>query len=555
MSQADNSSASRVTVPGGPNGESRGSRVADPSVGVVISTVWVVGLAIVAKALGLGKDIVVAARFGTSFDMDAYLVAFTIPTLIIAWLRSPIRSGFIPHFTECIEKEGEESAWRGAGVLVTDLFIIVAVLTGIAYAAAPAIVSAVAPGFGPEQNALATLLTRVMLAAVIFTTGSNLCADILHCYRNFALPGLARPLNNLMLIAAAVFLTARFGIMGLALGVVIGSAAMFLVQLPAVVRRAKGFAFRVDFRDPMFLGVVRLAMPLLIGMAGAKLDDVIDRIFASMLNEGSISGLSYALRLIELPREVLIVGFSTVLFPFFATMAAKGEIDELGERLMRSMRIAFYVLLPVSIGMALLGEPFVRLIFQRGAFDERSVAYTTSAMLLYTPTIWALGLTSIMTVAFVSMKDTRRPVIAGFIRLGLKIGLVWWFIHVFEHAGVALATSVSHIFKLVLFFILLPRELREGRYGRLFRSFGGTAVATAVMGAGLFFLTRGGMWVEQSDPFLLRVTALVGMAAVGAVIYWGASLFVARSELRSTLTATRNGVRDIVARIRPGNGG
>jgi len=527
----------------------RGTIAADPSVGVVISTVWVVGMAVIAKALGLGKDIVVAARFGTSFDMDAYLVAFTVPTLIIAWLRSPIRSGFIPHFTECIEAEGEPAAWQGAGVLITDLFIIVATLTGIAFLAAPAIVSAVAPGFGAEQHALATMLTRVMLASVLFTTGSNLCADVLHCYRNFALPGLARPLNNLVLIGAAISLTARFGILGLAFGVVAGSAAMFLVQLPAVIRRAKGFAFRVDFRHPMFLGVIRLAMPLLIGMAGAKLDDVIDRIFASMLSEGSISGLSYALRLIELPREVLIVGFSTVLFPFFATLAAKGEIEELGTKLMRSIRIAFYILLPVSIGMALIGEPFVRLIFQRGAFDERSVAFTTSALLLYTPTIWALGISSIMTVAFVSLKDTRRPVIAGFARLGLKIGLAWMLIRVFEHAGVALATSVSHIFKLVLFFLLLPRELREGRYKRLFKSFGGTALATAIMGVGLFYLTRSGFGIEQSDPFAVRIAGLAGMGAAGILLYWLASLVVARSELRTTLGALRRGARDIMARL------
>ncbi|MCD4689853.1 murein biosynthesis integral membrane protein MurJ, partial [bacterium] len=509
-----------------------------------------VGLAVVAKVLGLGKDIVVAAGFGTSFEMDAYLVAFTVPTLIIAWLRSPIRAGFIPHFTESIESDGEVDAWKGAGVLVTDLFLIVAVLAGIAMAAAPAIVSVVAPGFDSNQLALATTLTRIMLISVLFATGANLCTDILHCYRNFALPGLARPLNNLMMIGAAVFLTVRFGILGLAFGVVLGSAAMFFVQLPAVIRRARGFAFRVDFTHPMFLGVVRLAMPLLIGMAGAKLDDVIDRMFASMLSEGSISGLSYALRLIELPKEVLVVGFSTVLFPFFSTMAARGKIDELGEKLMLAIRVAFYILLPVSIGMALLGEPFVRLIFQRGAFDEQSVSSTTSALLLYTPTIWALGISSIMTAAFISMKDTRRPVIAGFARLGLKIALVWFFVRIFEHAGVALATSVSHVFKLVLFFILLPRELRQGRYGRLFKSFLGTVLATAAMGGGLFLLARAGIGVEASDPFAMRAGALAGMGLLGVLFYWLASLVVARSELRATVKAVRRGLGDVASRVR-----
>ncbi len=518
--------------------------------GIVISTVWVIGLSVMAKALALVKDIIVAERFGTSSEMDSYLVALTIPALVIAWFRSPIRSGFVPLFTERLERYGERRAWSDTGVFLADFLLLILVVTVIILVLAPLLVSLVAPGFDESRHALATSLTRVMAFSILFSTMAGLFANTLHCYRNFAVPGLGRPLNNVIMILAAVFLTKTHGIHGLAYGILLGSVVHAVVQLPSLLRRAKGVTLRIDFRHPMFLGVMRLALPLFIGMAGAKLDDVVDRIFASMLAEGSISGLSYALRLIELPKEILIVGFSTVLFPFFATMAARGRIDELADKLMAAMRIAFFILLPASIGMAMLGEPFVRLLFHRGAFDDESMRFTVSALLLYTPTIWALGISSIMTSAFIAMKDTKRPVIAGFLRLGMKVGLVFIFMRMFDSAGVALSTSVSHIFKLGLFFILLPKQLRGGRYPALFRSFLATALTTAVMAVVLYFLSPTAISVGLRGSLAWQITALVGMGAVGLGVYLSAARLLAPNELKEMLEASSSGARGVIARIR-----
>lgn len=515
---------------------------------VVVSAMWVVGLAVVGKSLGLFKDVVIASKFGTSAMMDSFLVAFTIPMIIVHWFRSPVRSGFVPMFTEALETKGEESAWRSAGVFISDFLILVVAIAVVAMVAAPWLVSAVAPGFGAEQQALAVSLVRIMLVSIVFAAIGGTFSSLLHIHGNFALPGVNASVNNIILIGAALFLTGTHGIRGLAYGVLLGSIGMMLVQLPAILRIGRSIRLKVDFRDPMFLGVMRLAVPLLIGMAGAKLDDVVDRIFASMMSEGSISGLAYALRLIELPKEILVAAFSTVLFPLYARLAAKGRLRELGDKLTDSMRLAFFILLPVSIGMAMLGEPFVRLLFQRGAFGEESVRSTASALLLYTPTIWALGLTSIMTAGFVAMKDTKTPVIAGFIRLGFKVGLVFLFTRMFEHAGIALATSVSHVFKLGLFLILLPPEIRRGRYRKLFRGFAGTVVATAVMAVALHYVIRGMGLMDAPVSLGARIASLAAMGIAGALVYVGAARLVARSELSETARAIFGGAREILRR-------
>ncbi len=519
---------------------------------LVVSAAWVIGLLLLGKIVGLAKDVVVAARFGTTIQMDAFLVAFTIPTIIVEWFRSPIRAGFIPLFTESFEQKGERESWRATGVFLGDLLAAVVFIAIIAFVLAPWIVSAVAPGFDAATRALTTTLVRIMLISVALAPLSGVLSNLNHCYGNFAVPGITHAVRNAILIAAAVFLTATFGVRGLAYGAVAGSVAGVFIQWPIMWKHRADIRLGFDLRHPLFVGVLRLALPLLIGMAGAKLDDVIDRIFASGLAEGSISGLSYAMRLLDIPREILVVGFSTVLFPFFSRLVASGRTADFSDKLIGSLRIVFFLLFPASVAIALLGEPFVRVVFERGAFDEQSVRFTASALLLYTPTLWALGLTSAMISGFVAMKNTKSPVIAGFARLGVKVALVFAFVGTFQHAGIALATSISHVFKLGLFFIMLPPVVRRGRYGGMFKSFGGTVLATAIMAAFLYYLGPVMLRAAPGGSILSRIAALAGPVLSGLAVYVGASLLLARRELGETVRAARDGLGSILGRARKG---
>ena len=517
---------------------------------VAVSAVWVVALAVLAKILGVGKDIVVAARFGTSSTMDAWLVAATVPMLIGNWFRSPIRSGFVPLFTERLENEGEEAAWRAGGTFLGNFLVMTSLIAIVVWIWASAIISGIAPGFGEESHALAVNLVRILTVSIALAAVTGTFRNLNHVYGNFVLPGLPRLVTNFITMVAVIVLSARFGIHVLAYAWVLGSITSVLIQSPTVLRHRKHMRIRVDLRDPLFWGVMKLGLPLFIGMAGAKLDEVIDRVFASMLSAGSISGLSYALRLIDLPKEILVAGFWTVLFPFYSRLAARGQTELLADRLNASMRIVFFMLFPISIAMAMLAEPFVSIIFQRGAFDEQSVDYTVAALLLYTPTIWALGLTTTMISAFVAMKDTKTPVIAGLIRLGVKVALVFAFIGPFQHAGVALSTSLSHVFKLALFLIWLPPVLKKGKLRTLFRAFGGTVAATAVMAVTLFFLGRVVLRMSIPPSLPARVAVLGGTTLVGLGVYIGAARVFARPELTEMWDTIRSGVGDILKKVK-----
>jgi len=515
-----------------------------------VSAAWVIGLTALGKALGLLKNIVLASRFGTSAEMDSYLVAFALVFLLIGWFKLPLRGGFVPLFSKKLEQEGEAGAWRAAGVFLSNFSVIVLAVTAAGVIAAPIVVRLVAPGFGDEAYETAVSLTRIMMVGVFFSTIGGLLTNIYHCYRNFSVPGLVLPAYNAVMVVAAYFLSLRMGIHGLAVGVIGGSVLQLAIQFPIVWRHREHARFRIDFRHPMFRGVLRLAVPLLIGMAGAKLDGVIDRVFASMLSEGSISALAYALRLTELPREIVVLAFSTILFPFFSRIAASGDLERLGERMMLSIRATFFVLLPVSVAMAMLGGPLVRILFQRGAFDEQSVWFTVSALLLYTPTIWALGITTIMSAAFMAMQDTKTPALVGLVRLAVKIGLVFLFIGRLDHAGVALATSVSHVFKLLVLLFLLPEPLKRGQMRPLLRGLSGAAGASLIMGLVLFWSSP---IVERIGPvrgIQPDIVSLLVLGSAGTVAYLVAARFLARRELSELLNALRDGFRDILTRRR-----
>lgn len=515
-----------------------------------VSAAWVIGLTALGKVLGLLKNVILASRFGTSAEMDSYLVAFAVVFLLIGWFKLPIRGGFVPLFSKRLEEGGEADAWGATGIFLSNLSLIVLVISAAGSAAAPLIVRLIAPGFGPESYATAVSLTRVMMIGVFFSTVAGFLTNIYHCYRNFSVPGLVLPAYNTIMVVAAYFLSVRMGIRGLAVGVIGGSVAQLAIQLPIVWRHRRHMKLRVDLRHPMFTGVLRLAVPLLIGMAGAKLDGVIDRVFASMLSEGSISALAYALRLTELPREIIVLAFSTILFPFFSRIAARGDLEVLGERMMLAVRTTFFVLLPVSVAMAVMGGPLVRILFQRGAFDEQSVWATVSALVLYTPTIWALGITTIMTAAFMAVRDTKTPAAVGLVRLGIKVGLVFLFIGRFEHAGVALATSVSHVLKLLALLFLLPEPLKRGRMPSILRGLAGSAGASLVMGIVLYLLApvagRIGA-VRGANPDLVTLGVLT---ATGTAVYLVVARFVARRELRELWGALREGVGDVLTRRR-----
>lgn len=490
---------------------------------ILRSTVLIMGLTVLAKSTGLLRDVIVAAEFGTSAAMDAYLIATSIVSLTFVWFKNPVQVVLVPLFTEELSSGGEASAWRNASVLINTFVVILMGLAAAGWLLAPYLIAVLAPGFSGQTSLLAARLTRVTILSLVFVGVAQLLSGFFRSYERFGLPGSVSTVDNLVVIPGILLLTPLLGIYGLAVSAVLGALSQALVQAPILWKNRAHYRFRVDFKNPTLRRMAWLSLPLLLSISGGWIGSISDRVFASLLPVGSLAALEYGRRLTYVNFDLFIASLTTVLFPFFSKTAISEDYRDLGRKLFRSVKMLFWIVLPISVGMLLLHEPLVRLVYHRGAFGEESVAMTGQSVLFYAIGLAGFSLSNMLSYAFYSMKNTRTPVLMGLARLGIKIALSFALVGSMAHAGLALAESASFLAKAALLLLFLPDELKQPEYRKLFRSLGLTAVVATAMGL-VVFLARpyfeGASDLDASfASTLMSVAAIAGLGGASYLLF------------------------------------
>jgi putative peptidoglycan lipid II flippase len=515
---------------------------------ILRSAALVAGLALLAKITGLVLDVIVAAQFGTSPEMDAFLVAATISSLLFVWLNNPIRVIFVPFFSQNLATLGERVAWENASTLMNTSIILFFIIAAVGWLLSPFLVWLVAPGFSQEMSGLAADLTRLTMLTVVFLGLAKILSGVFHSYERFGWPGMVGTVDNFVNILLIVLLAPSLGIYALAVGTVLGTMVQALVQTSILWKFRSYYKPQVDLKNPTLHRMARVSLPLFIGASGTRLGKVTDRIFASFLQPGSLSALTYGHRLTYTAFELFVDSLTTVLFPFFSKAAAVEGYEDFGKKLSKSLRMLFWIIFPLSIGILLLHEPLVRLVYQRGAFDENSVKLTGQAVFFYAIGLWAYSLSNVLSFAFYSLQKTKAPVVIGLVRLGIKILLSSILVGSMGHAGLALAESLSFMVKTVLLFVFLPAELREQtEYPMVFASFGMTVVATGAMGVVVFFVLPIFEKIFEVGTSLMAVALAVGTAITfGVGSYLIFSLLIQSVELKDFYKLLRSGFAKVL---------
>ncbi len=511
---------------------------------ILRSITLVMGLAFTAKATGVLRDIIVAAHFGTSEQMDAFLVAATIAGLIVIWLKEPIQVIIVPLFTQDLKTRGERSAWENASIVMNTLIILLVIFAAIGWLLSPYLVSLIAPGFSQEMSILSADLTRLMMLTVVSLGLVKLLSAFFHSYQRFGWPGMISTVDNLVVIPSIIILTPLLGIYGLAISAILGAIAQVLVQTPILWKNRSYYKPWLNLKNPTLLRMARMSVPLFIGIGGTQMGKITDPIFASLLQRGSLSALAYGHRLTYTTLQLFVTSLTTVLFPYFSETAGVRDYRNIGRKLFKSLRVLFWIAFPLSIGILLLHEPLVRLVYHRGAFGEESVRMTGQAVFFYAIGFWAYSLSKVLSVAFYSLQDTRTPTVMGLVRVGIKILLAFALVRSMAHAGLALAESVSWMVKAGLLLFFLPKELRQPEYRKVFQSFGATVVITGAMGAVVFFILPIFTRVFAVDAsFMATSMGLGATIAVGAGTYLIFSLLLQPAELKDLYRFVRTGVK------------
>ena len=514
-------------------GPSRTSARTLAKAGLIVSATY-----LVSRVLGYVRVLLVTATFGAGHDLDSFNAAFRIPDLIFQLVAAgAVASALVPMVGGLLATGEERRAWRVVSTVANLMLVALAVIAAIAFAAAPALVPAViAPGFGPEDLDRTVALTRAMLLAPILLALGAVATSALNAERRFAASAVAPIVYNLAIIAAAVFLSSSLGITGLAIGVVAGSFGHLAIQLPSLFRAGFRYTPRIDLRDADARKALILMVPRVFGLGASQITIVVMVALASNFGSGAVTDWTNAFTLLQIPLGVIGIPLGIVIFPSLARELAVGNTELYLALVSRSLRILLFVMLPIAaLGMALRVQT-VELLLGYGKVDRSAILLTADTLQLFLLGLAAHASIGVLARAFYARHDTRTPVLAAVLAVGINTTLGWALVGVIGLPALGLAiAAAAWVEAIVLLWILSRRERGLDVYGVVsvfLRSLiasgaaAGVAIvaATVVQGAGTF---EPGKLLDLVEAILATI--------LGGVTYVLVALALRIPELRSMI--------------------
>lgn len=522
--------------------------------------------------LGFVRTAVLGATFGAGTALDAFYAAQRIPeTLFVLVAGGALGSSFIPVFAR-IRAQDEAAAWRLASAVMTLTALAATVLAVIVTLLAPQLVPAIlAPGKSPHVQALITSLVQAMMVTVVIFSVSGLLMGILNASQLFTLPALALSMNNIGLIFGALVLAralppmlipgqlADAGIYGLtlntalshlpeltlgtlsanvygpALGAVLGALLHLAVQLPGLPRIGARLRLLPNPRVPGVRDVLLLMGPRVLGLGVVQVNFIVNAALASSMIEGSYTALTTAWTLMFFVLGVIAQSVGAAVFPTLSALAATGDFDGFKDRLAGALRGVLFLAIPATVGLVVLGEPVIAVLFEHGEWTPESTAATAWALAFFAVGVVGFAALEILSRAFYALSDTRTPVGVGVAAMVTNIALSLVFIRFIgdpaslsrgPFAGLALANAVTTLVEALALWWLLRRRI--GGMGD--RALAGITLrvlaASGVMGVAVWAL------LDILSPAGPLVTMLGG-ATVGAVVFFALATLFGIEEARS----------------------
>jgi putative peptidoglycan lipid II flippase len=492
-------------------------------------------MTLLSRILGFIRDFFIARAFGAGAATDAFFVAFRLPNLLRRmFAEGAFSQAFVPILGEYRNRRGPDDTRALIDRVATLLALTVSVITVLGIIGAPFIIYVSAPGFAADADKfeLTVALTRITFPYILFMSLVAMAGGILNTFSRFAIPAFTPVLLNVSFIAMSVFAAPWFDppVLALAWAVFIGGILQLMLQGPALMRIGMLPRIKLDLHDPGVRRIFKLMLPAVLGVSVSQISLLINTIFASFLESGSVSWLYYADRLMEFPAGLLGVALGTILLPSLSRSHADGDGGEFSGLLDWGLRLTLMLTLPAALALALLATPLIATLFHHGQFTAHDVMETRSALLAYSVGLAGLILVKVLAPGFYSRQDIRTPVkiALGVLVLTQLMNLV--FVRLFAHAGLALSIGLASLVNAALLYrglrkrkAYIPAPGWSGFWLRLL-------IAMAVMGAILYFGARlPGDWLELGT--LARVLHLCWLVAAGAGAYF-ATLFALGFRLR-----------------------
>ncbi|UCG96439.1 MAG: murein biosynthesis integral membrane protein MurJ [Burkholderiales bacterium] len=485
------------------------------------------GLTLASRITGLARDLIISRVFGASAETDAFNVAFRLPNLLRRlFAEGAFQQAFVPILAEVRSREGDDRTRQLVDRVASALFWAVLGASVIGVLAAPVLVWLIASGLARDPAAfdLAALMTRWMFPYILFMSLVALSAGVLNTFRRFAVPAATPVLLNLSFIACALWLAPQLSrpILALAVAVVIGGVLQLAIQLPALAAIGmlpRPGGLRAAMRDAAVRRILKLMLPALFAVSVAQLSIIINTNIASHLVVGSVTWLAFADRLMEFPTALLGVALGTVLLPSLAKANAEGRQEDYSRLLDWGLRLTLLVAAPAAVGLGLLAEGAIAVLFQGGRFTAHDVAQTALALIGYAVGLLGLIAVKILAPGFYARQDIRTPVKIAVVALLATQASNLFLVPVLAHAGLAVSVSVGALANAAMLFSGLRRRGLYVPSPGWAKFIGKLVVALAALAAVLWLANRQVDWTAMQAQWPLRAALLAALIGGGAAVY------------------------------------
>ncbi len=495
------------------------------------------------RILGLVREVVAAYYFGAQGKINAFTVAFQVPNLIRALVAdAALSSAFVPVFSELLEKGERKRAWRVASSLFWLMLLGLGGLVAILIVLAPWVIAPFGDPGGDKQLAIG--LSRVLFPIVALLGVSGVIVGILNSYEHFTVPALTPVFWNLAIIAGLVLGVPRAQTMDAklyvyAISIVIGTIIQVLLPVPWLRGLDGRLHMAIDWRDPAVRRVFVLMVPVTIGLGLINFNVVVDSIFASRLINPELAptAIDKAFRVYMLPQGMFSVAVATVLFPSLSRLATRGDYDGFRHTVGLGLRQIAFLLVPASVLSAVLAEPIVRLLYQRGAFGPHQTTVVAGALAAFAAGLTFNGTMLMLNRAFFSLQSPWIPTVVALGNLGLNAVLDAAFYRLGVW-GIPLSTTFVNIAGTFALLELLRRRLGRIEFGETARAFVKIVVASAVVAVVSYAVWRG-LDTELGRSLGAQIVSL-GLAIAGAVVAYALACRTLNvHELRALLSLRR----------------
>ncbi len=474
--------------------------------------------------------------YGTQWEMDAFLAAATIPTILFGVFNGALVSALVPTFSGYLANDDEDGAWSLGNTIVSLLAVLLVVGAVIAWFAAPYYVPVVARGFSGVQLDMTIQMTRVMLPSVVAVSLAGVVSAMLNAYHRFRATAVTGMAVNVVIIGIVLWFSGRFGIYALAYGTAAGLFAQLLVQIPAFLSIGK-FRIRIDLKHPGLSHMWLLLGPIVVGSAAGQVALFFDRFFASSLSPGYMAGMNYAVKLTNLPQQIFAAAIATVIFPLLAAQFARSNRIGVGRSVVTGLRLVNFITIPSMIALIILARPIVQTLFERDAFKATATDLCAGLLPFAAVGIVALAANVVLSRCAFACKEMSWTVAISVFAVVVNVLLSVLWLPSLGARGLLLANSLSQTLQALMLLVLVWRLVGGLDWRPLALSTVKILAASGVMFAALHWI--GAMGIAPPVTLLDKIWFLFGQLAIAGLTFVAAAYALRVEELPMAWAAIR----------------